>query len=380
MIRILYNLIIFASSFILYSYKEEFYLLAKTFLKRSMVLSLIISLLVMPITQIKKAEATSLVEKLLYGTVAVSLITSYYNNMNDHDQKGSLASTQKQTGVYDNKEAKQRIDEIQTRLKSSGLITANYAIYANPAKDLNAFCTLGHVISVNKGTLDSLDDDELGAIMAHEIGHGEKKHVVAGVTKGIGLGLAVDLFLENNQNNTSYILAGVGANYINNEMFTMEQEWEADNLSFDYMKATDFNPGGGAAAMVKIRSQYGELHHEGLKEVINPNNHPKTSDRIKNFSNKLVAYSNNHVTVKDDKTVLVNNQEILTPVTTSSYLAGERAYLIAGNLAKIYHNNIAGTAIVGDDGAIYIGTQKIVTLTEKDSSPDEVCNRINALR
>lgn len=355
-------------------------LVSKISLKKSMIYSLVFCIFFMPIVPIKKAEAASFVENLLYGTVAVTLITSYYNNLNDKGQKDSLASTQQQTGVYDNKEAVQRIDDLQTRLKSSGLIKANYAIYPNPKKDLNAFCTLGHVISVNKGALDSLDDDELGAIMAHEMGHGEKKHVISGVTKGVSLGLAVNLFLDKNQNNTSYILSGIGANYINNEMFTMDQEWEADNLSFDYTMPADFNPGGGAAAMVKIRSLYGELHHEGLAKVVNPNNHPKTSDRIKNFSNKLTAYSNNHVTVKDDKIVLLNNQEIITPVTTSSYLREERAYLIAGNLAKVYHHNIAGTAILGDDGAIYIGTQKIVTLTDKDSSPEEICNRINAQR
>ena len=334
----------------------------------------------MPITQIKKAEAATIIEKLLYGTVAITLVTSYYNNLNDKGQKESLASTQQQTGVYDNKEIQERINELQTRLTSSGLITGKYAIYANPKKEINAFCTLGHVISINKGTFDSLDDDELGAIMAHEIGHGEKKHVVNGVTKGVSLGLAVNLFLDKNQNNTSYILSSIGANYINNEMFTMEQEWAADNLSFDYSMPANFNPGGGAAAMVKIRSVYGELHHEGLAKVINPNNHPKTSDRIKNFSNKLTAYSNNHVSVKDDKTVLLNNQEIITPVTTGSYLGEERAYLIAGNLAKVYHNNTSGSATLGDNNAIYIGTQKIVTLTEKDSSPEEICNRINALR
>ena len=345
-----------------------------------MIFSLVFCLVIMPISQIKKAEAASTIQKLLYGTVAITLITSYYNNMNDKGQKESLASTKQQTGVYDNKEVQQRITELQTRLTSSGLIKANYAIYANPKKELNAFCTLGHVISINKGTFDSLDDDELGAIMAHEMGHGEKKHVVNGVTKSISLGLAVNLFLDKNQNNVSYILSGIGANYINNEMFTMEQEWEADNLSFDYGMASNFNPGGGAAAMVKIRSLYGELHQEGLAEIINPNNHPKTSDRIKNFSNKLTAYSHNHVTVKNDKTVFLNNQEIITPVTTSSYLGEERAYLIAGNLAKVYHANSTDLATIGDNGAIYIGTQKIVTLTEKDSSPEDICNRINALR
>lgn len=353
---------------------------AKVFLKKSLFFSLVICLLLMPIAPIKKAEATSFAEKLLYGTVAITLVRTYYNNMDDNGQKESLARTQKQTGVYDNQEAKERITELQTRLTAPGLITAKYAIYVNPKKELNAFCTLGHVISINKGTLDYLDDDELGSIMAHEMGHGEKKHVINGISKGIGLGLAVDLFLTKNQNNTSYILSTIGANYINNEMFTMEQEWEADNLSFDYAMAAGFNPGGGAAAMVKIRSLYGESYKEGLGKIINPNNHPKTSDRITNFSNKLTAYSNNHIRVKDHKTILLNDQELLTPVTTSSYLGEERAYLIAGNLAKVYHHKEIGTATLGEDGAIYIGTQKIVNLTEKDLRADELCNRLNTMK
>ncbi len=331
----------------------------------------------MPAIQLKKVEAATLAQKLLYSAAAVTLVTAYYNNVNDKGQKDSLATTQKQTGVYHDEEANQRIQSIENQLKNPGLIKNKYEIYANPKKDFNAFCTLGNVITINKGALDTLDDDELALVMSHEIGHGEKKHVVTGITKGVSLGLAVDLFLSNNQNNTSYILSGIGANYINNEMFTMGQEWEADNLGFTYATAAGFNPGGAAASMVKMRSMYGELHHEGLVEVINPNNHPKTSDRVNNFSAKLTAYSNQHVRVKNDKTVMIDNKEIITPVKTNRYLAEERAYLIAGNLAKVYHNNLIDTATIGDDGAVYIGNQKISTLTENDISPEELANRIN---
>ncbi|MBP2625639.1 MAG: loiP [Firmicutes bacterium] len=354
-------------------------LLVKILFNKSMILSLSVCLLIMPLAQTKKAEAASFVEKLLYSAAAVSLITAYYNNVNDKGQKESLASTQKRTGVYDNEEAKQRINLIENRLKTSGLIRANYAIYPNPKKEFNAFCTLGHVISINKGTLDSLDDDELAVVISHEIGHGEEKHVVTGITKGISLGFAVDLFLANNQNNTSYILSTIGSNYINNEMFTMGQEWEADNLGFDYAVAAGFNPGGAAAAMVKMRSIYGELHHEGLAKVVNPNNHPKASDRVNNFSTKLTTYSNNHVRVKNDKTIMIDDQEVLTPVKTNNYLAEERTYIIAGNLARAYHNIDIGTAIVGEDGAVYIGNQKISNLVENDISAEELSNRINKI-
>ncbi len=331
----------------------------------------------MPATQIKKVQAASLMQKLLYSAAAVTLVTAYYNNVNDKGQKESLATTQKQTGVYDNEEAKQRIESIEAQLKTSGLIKNQYEIYANPKKDFNAFCTLGNVISLNKGTLDTLDDDELALVMSHEMAHGEKKHVVTGITKSVSLGLAVDLFVSNNQNNTSAVLSGIGANYINNEMFTMGQEWEADNLGFDYLAAAGFNPGGAAASMVKMRAMYGELYREGLTKVTNPNNHPKTSDRVNNYSNKLTAYSHNHVRVKNDKTVMINDKEIITPVKTSQYLAEERAYLIAGNLAKVYHSNQIFTSTISDDGTVYIGNQKISSLTENDISPQELSDRLD---
>lgn len=354
-------------------------MLVNKVLKKPLVLSLSICLLILPIAQTKKAEAASFIEKFLYSAAAVTLITSYYNNVNDNGQKESLANAQKQTGVYDNEEAKQRIKDIENQLKSSGLIKGKYEIYANPKKEFNAFCTLGNVISINKGTLDTLDNDELALVMSHEIGHGEERHVVTGITKSISLGLAVDLFVGDNKNNTSYVLSTIGANYINNEMFTMDQEWKADNLGFAYATAAGFNPGGPAASMVKMRSMYGELHHEGLAKVVNPNNHPKTSDRVNNFSAKLTAYSNNHIKVKNDKTIFIDDKEVMTPAKTNLYLAEERAYLIAGNLAKVYHNNISASATVGSDGAVYIGNQKICDITENDIDAYELTNRINTI-
>ncbi len=349
-------------------------------LKKNIVICLIAFLFITSMTvQYKKAEAASLGQQLLYAGVAVAFVNTYFNQLNDHGQKDILADTKKQTGVYDDEQANNRIHNIANRLKSSGLIKANYAIYANPNKEFNAFCTLGHVISVNKGALDNLDDDELAAVIAHEMRHGEAKHPVQGVTKAVGLGLAVDIYLSNNANNASYILSGVAGNYINNEMFTMDQEWEADNYGFDYMTAAGFNPGGPAASMVKLRSLLGDLWHEGLVRAVNPNNHPKTTARVNNFAKKMTAYSEGHVTVKNDKTVQIDGQDIMTPVKAYHHLGEERAYLMAGHLAQVYHNHALAAAYIGDDGAIYIGEQQIITPADNDMSAEEIVNRINTV-
>jgi predicted Zn-dependent protease len=348
--------------------------------KKNIVVCLVASLLAaMTIqTQYNRAEAAGVVEKLLYAGVAVALVTTYFNNLNEHGQEEILANTQKQTGVYDDEQANNRIYTIANRLKTSGLIKANYAVYANPDKKFNAFCTLGHVISVNKGALDVLDDDELAAVLAHEMRHGEASHPVKGVTKAVGLGLAVELYLSNNSNNTSYILSGVAGNYINNEMFTMDQEWEADNYGFEYMTAAGFNPGGPAASMVKLRSLVGDLWHEGLTRAVNPNNHPKTTDRVNNFSRKMTAYSDGHVSVKEEKTVEIDGRDIMTPVQTDQHMGEERAYLMAGRLARLYHDHALAAAYTGEDGAVYMGEQLIITPADGDVSADELVRRINA--
>ncbi|WP_346356086.1 M48 family metallopeptidase [Azotosporobacter soli] len=341
---------------------------------------LVLCLTFLPLTGLlPKAEAASFGQQLLYAGVAYKLIDYQLNNINENGQKDMLRSSQKQTGVYENEAATERVKGIVGRLKTSGGVRADYAVYVNPEQDMNAFCTLGHVISINRGSLEKTNDAELAAMIAHEMGHGEGKHPVKGTMKMISVALAVDLYLTSNENNMSYILGAVADNYINNEVITMEQEWEADNLGFDYATRSGYNPGGSAALMLKMRSLYGELHKEGLVRVINPNNHPKMSDRVRNFAQRLTAYSNGHVLVNAEKTLVVNGKEWVTPTKSGEYLAGERAFLIAGNLASAFHNGVADAAYLGEDGSIYLGRQAVMTPLDGDGDAEELVSRLNLI-
>lgn len=325
-----------------------------------------------------RVEAATIIQELAYGAIAFSYINGQLNNINDNKQSDMLAQTEKQTGVYDNDETRSYLRAIAARLEGNGIIKRHYAVYANPDKKLNAFCTLGRVISVNKGALDALDEDEMAAILAHEMGHGEEKDPVEGVKKQLGLALVVDLYLGSNPGTASQILTIAGANMVSAEVFTMNQEWRADNHGFEYATAAGYNPGGGAASMVKIHAIYGDVFSHGLVRLVNPNDHPRVSDRIKNFSEHLTSYSNGHVTVKNDKTVQIDGKDVVSPAKAYNHMAEERAYLVAGNLASLYHRGTVGAAYVSGDGAVYIGDQLIMNPGENDIGSAELVDRLNA--
>lgn len=331
---------------------------------------------VMPISA--KAEAASITESLLYGAAAVTYVSNYYSKINNENQAEMLVKTQEQTGVYTDEEANARLERIVDRLMATGMFEHEFAVYANPDESFNAFCTIGRVISVNKGALDILDDDELASVLAHEMQHGEDNHCVKGATKSIGLTAAISAYLSQNDGVLNYLMGAVTANYIANEMFTMSQEKNADKYAFGYVAAAGFNPGGPASAMVKLRSEVGDLWNEGLGRVVSPNNHPKTSDRIDRFGKQMEEYSGGHVKVNDWTTVKVNGVDIVTPTATDSYLAEQRAYQIAGNIARLYANGSQPTAsatVTGD--SVYIGEQFIMTSGESDLDAYAVAEALN---
>ena len=130
-----------------------------------------------------EVEAASVTEKILYGTAAMLFVSNYYSRMDDHNQLQLLDECQKETGVYEDPAADARVQDVYQRIRDTGTLKRDYKIYVSPQEDINAFMSLGGVMCVNKGTLDTMDDDELAYIMAHEVSHGELRHNVDGVKK-----------------------------------------------------------------------------------------------------------------------------------------------------------------------------------------------------
>lgn len=313
-----------------------------------------------------EAASAGAAETLIGGAVAYAYVSTAFNKMDNskEGQEQSLARAKKQTGYLEDSAAQARVQRIMKTLEASPSVKRSYVVYANPSDDFNAFATVGRVMSVNKGALDLLDDDELAYVMAHEISHGEHKDIVNGLKKQVGLSTAVSLAAGGGGN--AAILSNIAGNYMENQVFTMGQEKAADELGFKILSESPYNVGGAAASMAVLRNKYGDLYREGLNQVFSPNNHPKTSSRVKDNIDRMYTYSGNHVTV-DNGAVFVNGVNIYSPANSGRYTGEERAYFMAGKLARLYHNGQIQQGSASYSGpTVTVAGQNIVTTPNAD--------------
>ena len=313
-----------------------------------------------------EAASAGAAETLIGGAVAYAYVSTAFNKMDNskEGQEQSLARAKKQTGYLEDSAAQARVQRIMKTLEASPSVKRSYVVYANPSDDFNAFATVGRVMSVNKGALDLLDDDELAYVMAHEISHGEHKDIVNGLKKQVGLSTAVSLAAGGGGN--AAILSNIAGNYMENQVFTMGQEKAADELGFKILSESPYNVGGAAASMAVLRNKYGDLYREGLNQVFSPNNHPKTSSRVKDNIDRMYTYSGNHVTV-DNGAVFVNGVNIYSPANSGRYTGEERAHFMAGKLARLYHNGQIQPGGASYDGpTVTVAGRSIVTTPNAD--------------
>ena len=305
--------------------------------------------------------ASAAVQSLAGGAIAMAYVSTALNKMDNsaEGQQESLARTKEKTGYLNDSAAQERVNRIMKTLEATPSVKRSYVVYANPDEEFNAFATLGRVMSINKGALDTLDDDQLAYVMAHEISHGEH-----GIAAGGSEGAA--------------ILSNVAGNYLSNQVFTMSQEKAADELGFKILSESPYNVGGAAGSMAVLRNKVGEHYREGLSQVVAPNNHPKLSDRVNNNISRMYAYSGNHVNVSNG-TVYVNGDNIYTPAGSGRYTGEERAYYMAGKLARLYHNNqiTSGSASYSGD-TVTVAGQSIVSTPNADVALQVATNLNNA--
>jgi Zn-dependent protease with chaperone function len=291
---------------------------------------------------------------------------SYLDNKGRDEYMGQIKD---KYGVNTDPTANAMLGRIMTRLSDAVALTDDsivkkpYNYFVNNDKSFNAFCTLGHNMSVNIGAFTKLNynEDELAFVIAHEMGHGQKNHPAAGVKRALPLSILGALYASQNQNTASSVGAALVTTIGTAKWVTKPMESQADKLAFDYAVAAGYNVGAGAALWQHILEQNGSKS-SGFAELFN--DHPTSVSRRNNYNKKITEWSRNQVKVNEETGLIsVAGQPFYTPAKTANMSPQEQAFLIAGNLSAVFHDGGQREAVwTNSNNILLVGEQPVMSL------------------
>lgn len=249
------------------------------------------------------------------------------------------------------------VDSVMSRLvdRAAYALRANslpFTWHVNDDETFNAACYPMNYVSVNRGLLEVLnsDEDQLAAILAHEMFHGIEQHsaknYAQAAAQSVGA-MMIGASLETGNIDWSR-MAGM-VRYSIAKTVTTPIEYAADAGGFYLMTSAGFNPGGGAAAMARMDYYLRyetrnflefDAHDKASEQTFS--DHPDTENREKKLAELMTDYSCGHVTVKKadrQYKVYVDGAEIYTASNTGGQNnAASKAYIFAGGLARAFHD------------------------------------------
>ena len=311
---------------------------------------------------------------------------SYYNNDEQGRQK-FFQEIKDKYGTNDDAALNSRLDTIMGNLSTAiaavdpSINEKPYNYFINNETSFNAFCTLGHNMSINTGLFNLIDsDDEIAVVLGHEMGHGQKDHPAKGIRKSIPIDVVAQIFADAQGGYAGAMGATIFANYATALQVTKPQEWEADNLAFDYITHSTYNPGACAAIWQRVMEKQPSQSSSFVGEIFSPSDHPTNEQRRDNYAKKLHEFSQNKVSV-DNGMVKVNGKDFLSPAPAAGMSTAERSYFVAGNLAAVYHTQAQTVPDAWvQDGTVLLGNQPIITPQNGDPSAQELANRLNTIK
>jgi len=156
-----------------------------------------------------------------------------------------------------------------------------FAVLQDP--EVNAFSLLGGYVYVNEGLIKkTASDDELAAVIAHEIAHIAARHAVRRFESGLGLQLVQLAALATRQVQAAQGV-GIGAQAAR-LAYAREDELEADRLGAKYMKAAGFDPKAMLTFLETLREVENDKTHYLPRGVVRPQyalTHPFVPERTR---------------------------------------------------------------------------------------------------
>lgn len=172
-------------------------------------------------------------------------------------------------------EVTKAVEEVSRRL-ISGLDNSvyHYHFYVIDKKEVNAYTFPGGNIIVFSGLINFAETpEELAAVLSHEIGHVEKRHLVYRIMKEVGVSVLVSIITSSDKSIVRQLMQ-----MLLSPAFDRDQETEADNFGLTLLQKTGVSPAAQAAFFMRLNNK--KFSNDEKLELLMT--HPHDKKRIQN--------------------------------------------------------------------------------------------------
>lgn len=160
----------------------------------------------------------------------------------------------------------------------------NWEINVIDSEEVNAYCMPGGKIAVYSGIISSLNltDDELAAVIGHEMAHALREHSREQVSQQIAADQALSLISAlAGFSSTQESLAGMASQLVMTLPFSRTMETEADIMGMELMARAGYNP----EAAINVWKKMEKLGGDAPPELLST--HPSDESRIARLQAEL---------------------------------------------------------------------------------------------
>lgn len=184
---------------------------------------------------------------------------------------------------WNSETALKRVNTIGNSILKANGVNQNIEFKVSDEADINAYANLNKEVFVYRGLLEYVtDDQELAAVISHEIGH-----IVNGHCKKQGvLGTGINILAYSAAQKYNQTAVAVGQQLANSKM-SRNDEFEADLTGADLMTKAGYNPLAMISVLNKICGNYVDIfetHPSGEKRLLNIYNYVEY-----NYPNKIAS-------------------------------------------------------------------------------------------
>ncbi len=144
--------------------------------------------------------------------------------------------------------------------------TQDFYFFVVQDKSINAFAGPGGVIGVHSGLIEAAkDEDELAAVLAHEIAHVTQRHLArtyeavskSSLPTAAAILAAIIIGSQNQEAGQATLIAAIAGGVQGQINFTRENEKEADAVGIRLLANAGFNPEGMSSFFERLKRQSG---------------------------------------------------------------------------------------------------------------------------